>query len=82
MSNKEIDRYNLMSGKKKETEIYSLGSPELISLIEEAWKKHPQMRLTQFICYACNVGKWEPKDIFYCPDETLLFGLRKIINES
>lgn len=43
---------------------------------------YPQLRCQQIMSIAASKGGWNKRDLFYCPDETLLRGLNKIIEEE
>ena len=55
---------------------------ELLQLISEAIVKHPELRLGQLLENAAYFGDWKNTDIFYCPDEVLVTGLKIILNKE
>ena len=55
---------------------------ELLQLISEAIEKHPELRLGQLLENAAHFGGWKNTDIFYCPDEVLVTGLRIILSKE
>lgn len=41
----------------------------------------PMLRYTQIVSNAAKAGGWNNNDVFYCPDETLLRGLRILLEK-
>ena len=51
----------------------------IIDFIIQAKEKLPSLRFGQLISNAAEIGGWKGQDIFYCPDEVIIDGLKKII---
>lgn len=49
---------------------------ELRYLLSMASKYYPEMRMCQIITNAAKHAGWTNDDVFYCPDETLIKGLK------
>ena len=53
----------------------------LLKLIEEMWKKYPDLRLTQLMSVAANKYGWKGNDLFYFEDDNLTQGILIIEKE-
>lgn len=51
----------------------------IMDLILQVQKKYPGWRMGQTLSNAAKAGGWKEFDIFFCPDEKIIEGLRKII---
>ena len=51
----------------------------IIDLVIKAKEKLPSLRFGQLLSNAAEIGGWKGQDIFYCPDEVIIDGLKKII---
>ena len=45
------------------------------------FKRHPELRFLQLMYIAAKNGGWKNDDIFYCPDDVLIAGLKKIVDD-
>ena len=41
---------------------------------------HPELRFLQLMSIAAKEGGWTNDDIFYCPDDILIAGLKKLVD--
>lgn len=55
---------------------------KILSATRTIKKLHPQLRYQQIMSIAASKGGWRENDLFYCPDDILLKGLNKIIEEE
>lgn len=55
---------------------------EILNATRTIKNLHPQLRYQQIMSIAASKGGWDNKDLFYCPDEVLLKGLNKLIEEE
>ena len=53
----------------------------ILAALTLAWKKHPDMRLTQIVASAASLGGWTNPDPFYCEDGTMKRGLETLGSE-
>jgi len=54
--------------------------PEIISLLYQVWKKHPDSRLGQLLCNAVSFnGFMSGTHIFSIEDKDLVEGLKKLL---
>lgn len=49
-------------------------------LIQAAREQYPELRLGQLLTKAAQAGGWKNQDIFYCPDNIIADGLKKMLN--
>lgn len=56
---------------------YSKTQTDLLFALDLAIMKNQELRLGQLISDAAKAGGWKDSDIFYCPDEVLLKGLKE-----
>ena len=55
--------------------------PEVLRMLETAWKQSPDMRLGQIICSAGTLGDKYSVDPFYIEDDLMVIGLAKLIEQ-
>ena len=51
----------------------------IMDLIVQAQKKYPEWRMGQTLSNAAKAGGWKEFDIFFCPNEKIVDGLKKIL---
>lgn len=49
-------------------------------LIQAAREQYPELRLGQLLTDAAKAGGWKNQDIFYCPDDVIADGLKKMLD--
>ncbi len=55
----------------------------ILTVLTLAWKKHPDMRLTQVMTMAADAGGWMNRnDPYYCEDEVVKRGLEALASEN
>lgn len=54
---------------------------EILYWIVDIAEKHKELRLCQLLSIAADKGGWKESDLFYCDDETLFDGLKKLRKE-
>lgn len=55
---------------------------DLTSALLEACYACPSLRIGQLISDAARAGGWDQFDVFYCPDEKIVKGLRILTQQS
>ena len=58
------------------------GSTNILFYAIEVMEKHPLLRIGQLIVCAAKMGGWKDDDVFYCPDDVLFDGLKKMLGEK
>lgn len=57
-------------------------SEEIINLVNKLKIKHPELRIGQIMIISAKKGGWTTDDIFYCPNEIILKGLKNMLIEG
>ncbi len=55
--------------------------PEVLRMLETAWKQSPDLRLGQLIVCASTLGNKYSIDPFYIEDDAMVIGLTKFIEQ-
>jgi len=55
---------------------------EWFGLISKIRRCHPELRLCQILSIAAFKAGWTGNDLFYCPDDTILNGLKLLVGEE
>ena len=56
--------------------------PEVLRMLETAWKQYPDMRLGQLVIAAASMGGRRPGDPFYTEEPAMMKGLAKLIERG
>lgn len=51
----------------------------IMDLVVQVQKKYPEWRMGQVLSNAAKAGGWKEFDIFFCQDEKIIEGLKKIL---
>lgn len=54
---------------------------KILASLLVAITEHPELRIGQMLTNAAKCEEWKDNDIFYIPDETLLSGLEKFLED-
>ncbi len=55
--------------------------PEVLRMLETAWKQQPDMRLGQLVIAAASLGSKVDGDPFYTEEPAMMRGLARLIEE-
>lgn len=55
---------------------------EILSLIKVINNKYPMLRFQQMMSIAAQKAGWKDDDLFYCPDDTIIKGLKLMLEEK
>lgn len=53
-----------------------------VMLVYEIRQRHPELRLCQILSNAARKAGWDNNDLFYLPDDKLLYGLEILKEEN
>lgn len=55
---------------------------EIIYLLSTFLSFHPEIRVGQTISNAAFAGGWNDNDVFYCPNDVIINGLKELISRA
>lgn len=55
---------------------------EVLSLAKVASAIYPMLRFQQMMSIAAQKAGWKDNDLFYCPDDTIIKGLKLMLEEK
>ena len=55
---------------------------EIMQLLLKAREKFPELRTGQTMFLAAKKVGWSGNDLFYCPDETIITGLKALLTSE
>lgn len=55
---------------------------EVLSLAKVASVIYPMLRFQQMMSIAAQKAGWKDNDLFYCPDDTIIKGLKLMLEEK
>lgn len=55
---------------------------EILSLTKVVHAIYPMLRFQQMMSIAAQKAGWKDNDLFYCPDDTIIKGLKLMLEEK